>query len=197
MPHAWLDTLDVAAIGKLHRDLARLGISVANINANAASGYWNDAPPEPVFEPSLVSRNRSLREWRIAYTRKALRLGKELGAECVSITSGRALNGVPPESAMKLLLEGLKRLLEYAEKLGQRLALACAPTLLSESADVLAEVVAREAQEQTLRRAAGRGRAGRQSQSDTAKIKGTGLRGPSGGRPRRQSLRIGCPATAT
>lgn len=131
-PHAWLDTLTPRDVSRLRAQLDELDLFVSNINANCTSGFWSDAPPEPLFEPSLVARDKALREWRIAYTKKALRLGHELGAHNVSITSGKALNGVPPEKAQVLLEDGLKRLLEESDHLQQRLSLEYEPALLIE-----------------------------------------------------------------
>lgn len=141
-PHAWLDTFATSDQDRLLKQLKKLDLSVSTINANSTLGFWSDAPAEPLYEPSLISRRRELREWRIAYTKKALRLGKACGAESVTCVSGRALNGVPPEKADKLLLDGLKRLIEYAEKVEQPLAFECAPTLLVEKTDELAEWIA-------------------------------------------------------
>jgi sugar phosphate isomerase/epimerase len=131
-PHAWLDSFEPHDVKTLRKQLERLDLFVSNINANCTVGFWTDAPPEPFFEPSLISRSRHLREWRLAYTKKALRLGKELGAHNVSITSGKALNGIPPEKAQKLLEEGLKRLLDVAEHLQQRLSIEYEPALFIE-----------------------------------------------------------------
>ena len=132
-PHAWLDSFSPREVARVRHQLERLDLFVSNINANCTFGFWTDAPPEPFFEPSLISRSRELREWRIAYTKKALRLGKELGAHNVSITTGKALNGVPPEKAQKLLEEGLSRLLEEAEHLQQRLSIEYEPALFVET----------------------------------------------------------------
>lgn len=131
-PHVWLDSLTPRDVVALHKQLDKLDLFVSSINANCTLGFWTDAPPEPFFEPSLVAREKTLREWRIAYTKKALRLARELGALNVSITSGRALNGVPPEKALTHLEDGLSRLLEDAERLQQRLSLECEPGLLIE-----------------------------------------------------------------
>ena len=100
-PHAWLDSFTADDVSGLRKQLDKLGLFVSNINANCTAGFWNDAPPEPFFEPSLISRDKTLREWRLAYTKKALRLAKALGAHNVSITSGKTLNGVPPEKGPK------------------------------------------------------------------------------------------------
>jgi len=141
-PHVWLDTFTASDQERLLKQLKKLGQSVSNINANNTLGFWSDAPNEPLYEPSLIARRRELREWRIAYTKKALRLGKACGAKSVSFTSGRTLDGVPPEKAEKLLLDGLKRLIDYAEKIGQRLALEYAPTLFVEKTEELANLIA-------------------------------------------------------
>lgn len=132
-PHAWLDSFTPADVARLAAKLNKLGLFVSNINANCTFGFWSDAPPEPFFEPSIIARDRTMREWRLAYTIKALRLGKELGAANVSITSGRALNGVPPEKAQTLLEDGLCRLLDVAVRLKQRLSLEYEPGLFIES----------------------------------------------------------------
>ena len=132
-PHAWLDSFTADDVSSLRKQLDKLGLFVSNINANCTAGFWYDAPPEPFFEPSLISRDKTLREWRLAYTKKALRLAKAVGAHNVSITSGKTLNGVPPEKAQKLLEEGLSRLVEEAERLQQRLSLEYEPGLFVET----------------------------------------------------------------
>ena len=140
-PHAWMDTFGAQDILKLVKQLDKLDLFVSNINANCTFGYWSDAPPEPFFEPSIIARSRVFREWRIAYTKKALRLGKAVGAKNVCITSGKALNGVPPELAQKYLVENLKRLLDYADSIGQRLSLEYEPALFIEKTDELVALI--------------------------------------------------------
>jgi fructoselysine 3-epimerase len=138
-PHLWLDSVSRGDIAKLQKQIENLNLYVSNINANCTCGFWTDAPQEPFFEPSLISRSQALREWRIAYSKKALRVANDLGASCVSITSGRVQAGVPPEKAQKLFEQGLARLLKEAERLKQRLAIDIEPTLFIEnSAELLA-----------------------------------------------------------
>ncbi|HYG73941.1 MAG TPA: sugar phosphate isomerase/epimerase [Planctomycetota bacterium] len=131
-PHFWLDQFSPRDLSRLVKQLEKLDLYVSNVNAISPAGFWGDAPDEPLTEPSLISRNRSLREWRLAYVKKALRAAKELGAHAVTITSGKALSGMPPEKARKLLDEELARLLEVADQLGQRLALQVEPGHLIE-----------------------------------------------------------------
>src|SRR3982750_897613 len=57
VPHAWPDSLDASTIREIRQSLERLCLTVSNVNANCSFGYWKDAPPEPYFEPSLISPN--------------------------------------------------------------------------------------------------------------------------------------------
>ena len=54
-PHAYPPTIDPPLIARVSGELSRLNLGVSNINANCSFGYWKDAPPEPYFEPSLIS----------------------------------------------------------------------------------------------------------------------------------------------
>src|SRR3954471_11658749 len=55
VPHAYPEAIDAALIKSLRDVLDETGIAVSNINCNCSFGYWKDAPPEPYFEPSLIS----------------------------------------------------------------------------------------------------------------------------------------------
>ena len=132
-PHLWLESFSPREVDRLQKHLEKLDLFVSNINSNSTTGFWTDAPPDISFEPSLISRSKTLREWRIAYAKKALRIGKELGAHSVSITSGRTLQGVPPEKAVKYLEEGLSRLLDEAVRLQQCLSIEFTPGLYVET----------------------------------------------------------------
>jgi sugar phosphate isomerase/epimerase len=114
-PHAWLMDMTDDAIEVLRDELMLMGIRVSNVNANTASGYYPDPPPERIFEPSLSNPDPKLRLWRLNYTRKAVDLAARLGCPNVSITTGRALPGCPPEKAEEHLIESLKDVLDYAE----------------------------------------------------------------------------------
>src|SRR5579862_2275393 len=100
-PHAYPDALDAAAIATIARELNRLNLVVSNVNANCSFGYWKDAPPEPYFEPSLISPNPTHRADRTRLILNTLDFAKAIGARNISITSGRCLGGMPPEKAAK------------------------------------------------------------------------------------------------
>src|SRR5438552_2632504 len=114
VPHAWPETLDDRQIGEIRRQLEKLNLAVSNINANCSFGYWKDAPPEPYFEPSLISPNPKHRADRLRLIIKTLEFAKEIGARNISITSGRTLGGMPPAQAAGQFAESINPVLERA-----------------------------------------------------------------------------------
>src|SRR5690349_9654104 len=117
-PHAYPDAIDAALTNETKRELERLGLAVSNVNVNCSFGYWKDAPPEPYFEPSLISPNPQHRADRTRLILKTLELAKEIGAANISITSGRCLGGMPPDRAAKQFQESIKPILDRADDLG-------------------------------------------------------------------------------
>src|SRR5688572_33231778 len=55
VPHAYPDAIDANLTTEVKRELDKLQLAVSNVNVNCSFGYWKDAPPEPYFEPSLIS----------------------------------------------------------------------------------------------------------------------------------------------
>lgn len=131
-PHAWPGDLDGARIGEIAEDVRRLGLRVSNINANCSFGYFREAPPEAIFEPSLISENEAWREDRIRLVGRAMELASAVGAPCISITSGKMLGAVGPEKAKRLWREGIGRVLEMADGFGVNVGVECEPGLFIE-----------------------------------------------------------------
>jgi fructoselysine 3-epimerase len=142
-PHWYPDNFDKTAAEKIHAQLKKLTLSVSNINANCTFGYWKDAPPEPFFEPSLISPDPALRADRIRMIQNTLQFAKAIGADNISITSGKALPTVPPDAAMKQLRESLAPVLETAEKLKIKVGIESEPMLFIEWATELRELIDR------------------------------------------------------
>jgi sugar phosphate isomerase/epimerase len=143
VPHAWPETLDERQVGEIRRELEKLGLAVSNINANCSFGYWKDAPPEPYFEPSLISPNPKHRADRTRLILKTLEFGKAVGAANISITSGRMLGGMPPVAAAKQFAESMKPILDRADQLGVKVGIECEPGLFLEFATELADWMGR------------------------------------------------------
>src|SRR5438445_2746375 len=118
VPHAYPPQVDPALTQSVVRALEQLGLAVSNINCNCSFGYWKDAPPEPYFEPSLISPNPKHRQDRARLILKTLDFAKTIGAANISITSGRMLGGMPPIAAARQFSESIKPLLDRADTLG-------------------------------------------------------------------------------
>lgn len=142
-PHWYPEVFDPDEAAGIRSTLEAVKLKVSNINANCTFGYWRDAPPEPFFEPSLISPDGKLRADRIRMIKNTLQFARAVGAENISITSGKALPTMPPEAAMKQLRESLMPVLEAAEKAKVRVGFECEPGLFIEWAEELRELIDR------------------------------------------------------
>lgn len=141
-PHIWPPIFSRSDADTLRARLETLGLGISNINANCTFGYFRDAPPEPFFEPSLVSPDTNLRADRLVFIELALEIAAWLGARNISITSGRLL--IPPEEAWRVLEENLKVVCDRADKVGGiRVGIETEPGLFIETSDELAELIER------------------------------------------------------
>jgi sugar phosphate isomerase/epimerase len=142
-PHAYPDAIDGALTSEVKRQLESLGLAVSNINVNCSFGYWKDAPPEPYFEPSLISPNPKHREDRTRLILKSLQFAKDVGAANISITSGRMLGGMPPEPAAKQFAQSIRPILDRADELNVNVGIECEPGLYLEYVAELREWIDR------------------------------------------------------
>ena len=143
VPHAYPMQMDDALTRSIRQALERLGLQVSNVNCNCSFGYWKDAPPEPYFEPSLISPNPRHRADRAAMILRTLEFAKDVRARNISITSGRMLGGMPPDKAAKQFGESIRPILDRAEALGIDLGIECEPGLFIEYVAELREWIDR------------------------------------------------------
>ncbi len=137
IPHAYPAAIDQALIDSVRRELAALQLTVSNVNANCSFGYWKDAPPEPYFEPSLISPNPQHRQDRANLIRRTIDFAAAIGAANISITSGRMLGGMPPARAAAQFRESILPLLDHAERKNVNIGIECEPGLYIEWATEL------------------------------------------------------------
>jgi sugar phosphate isomerase/epimerase len=142
-PHWLAHRVTQDEVDTISRLLNESGLAISNLNANTANGYFDPLPPENVFEPSLSSRNAIWRDWRIDYSIRSLQLAKQLGARCISLTSGQPGSGGTPKAGLELFIDSLKRICLTAEALDLRVGVEYEPGLLVERASELAEVIER------------------------------------------------------
>jgi protein FrlC len=131
-PHAYPDSIDANLTAKVVDELERLDLTVSNVNANCSFGYWRHAPPEPYFEPSLISPDPTMRADRQRLIAKTLDFAAAVGARNISITSGRLLGGMPPDKAAGQFAESIKPVLDQAESLEIDVGIECEPGLYVE-----------------------------------------------------------------
>lgn len=132
VPHAYPETANHDLAYSVRKVLDETGLQVSNVNVNCSFGYWKDAPPEPYFEPSLISPNPMHRVDRQRLILKAMEFSKSVGAKNISITSGRCLGGMPPDKAAGQFAESIKPILELAESLEINVGIECEPGLFIE-----------------------------------------------------------------
>jgi sugar phosphate isomerase/epimerase len=112
VPHAYPATADPSMARSIAAELDRLGLTVSNINANCSFGYWKDAPPEPYFEPSLISPNPRHRADRASLILRTLDFARIVGA--------------------KKFVQSIRPLLDRADALGIDIGIECEPGLYIE-----------------------------------------------------------------
>jgi L-ribulose-5-phosphate 3-epimerase len=81
--------------------------------------------PRVKHEPTLVTAERSLRQWRVDFYKHAIDAAAALGSDCVSLWSGRPAADIDRSEALAWLVEGLRETLHYAA--GKRVAIAFEP----------------------------------------------------------------------
>src|SRR5699024_9465186 len=134
-PHAFFPDFGDDDRDALLAALDDTGMDVSNVNANTATGYYDDAPPSSFFDPSIVTADHESREWRIEYTNRAIDLPAAVGAPAVSVATRRPLPNNPPERAHEYLRDSLDTILDYAEKKGIEVGIEYEPELLVECTD--------------------------------------------------------------
>ena len=132
VPHAYPPQITPELTRTVVRTLQSLDLAVSNVNCNCSFGYWKDAPPEPYFEPSLISPDPRHRADRTAMILQALQFAKDIGAANISITSGRMLGGMPPVAAARQFAESIRPILDRADSLGVDVGIECEPGLFLE-----------------------------------------------------------------
>ena len=142
-PHWYPDHFDPAVAAQVRTKLDQLHLQISNINANCTFGFFHDAPPEPFFEPSLISPKPEFRQARLAMIGHTLDFAAAVGADNISITTGKALPTMPPPACQQMLEENLKRVLDHAHRVNVNVGIECEPGLFVEYATELHALIQR------------------------------------------------------
>jgi sugar phosphate isomerase/epimerase len=142
-PHLDVRSVTVDDLRQIRQTLDSRKLRISNINANCTFAYWKDAPPEPYFEPSLISPSAKMQADRIDLIKRTLRVAHELGAPNISITSGRCLAQVTPSDAVARLIEALKPVLDEADQQSVDVGIELEPGLYLEFVHELRDWIGR------------------------------------------------------
>jgi sugar phosphate isomerase/epimerase len=142
VPHAWpaflLEEQKQAIRGALVAN--QLGIS----NINAFMMHAINDPRQRYWHPSWIESDRHYRQIRIDHTCRALTLARELGAPNITTEpGGPVFPGGSWTGALKLFVEGLKPVIEHAEKEEVLLLIEPEPGLLIENSEQFLELMGR------------------------------------------------------
>ncbi len=140
-PHLYADNVSISELKELRRTLDETGLSVSNINANTAIGYYGRTFWEPLFEPSISNPDCNLRQWRINYTKKCIEIAEFLGSRSISVTTGKPVSGIFPEQSMVVLRDALEQITAFAEKKSILVGIEYEPGLVIESSEELLEIL--------------------------------------------------------
>ncbi len=142
-PHLDVRSVTDDDLRQIRQTLGSRKLRISNINANCTFAYWKDAPPEPYFEPSLISPSDKMQADRIDMIKRTLRVAHELGAPNISITSGRCLAQVTPADAVARLTEALKPVLDEADRQSVDVGIELEPGLYLEFVHELRDWIGR------------------------------------------------------
>jgi len=140
VPHAWPAFLLEEQKQAIRDSLKNNNLAISNINSfmmhainDSRQRYWH---------PSWIEPDRHYRQIRIDHTTRALTLARELGAPCITTEPGGPVEpGGSWSAALKLFVEGLKPVLDHAEKEGVLLLVEPEPGLLIETCDQFLELM--------------------------------------------------------
>jgi sugar phosphate isomerase/epimerase len=140
VPHAWPACLLEEQKQAIRQTLADNGLAIANVNAFMMNAISD--PRQCYWHPSWIEPDKHYRQIRIEHTRRSLTLARELGARCITTEPGGPVEpGTSWLAALDLFVEGLKPLIEHAEKEGVLLLIEPEPGLLIETADQFLELM--------------------------------------------------------
>lgn len=98
--------------------------------------------PSRKHEPTLVSPAAADRSRRIEFLRHAIGAAAALGSDCVSLWAGVVHDGASQEEAFARLVDGLNRVLEYADQRSVPVGFEPEPGMLIDTMARYAELVA-------------------------------------------------------
>ena len=130
-PHLWPAETTGETIDAVRRTLEKHGLTISNVNAFMMNKIGD--PRQPYWHPSWIESDAAYRQVRIDHTRAALTLARRLGAPSITTEPGGPIESPAGyAAALDLFVEGLKPIVEHAEREGVMLLIEPEPGLLIE-----------------------------------------------------------------
>jgi L-ribulose-5-phosphate 3-epimerase len=92
----------------------RTALAASGMACVVETGARHLLDPLVKHEPTLVSSDPAARTYRVEFTRRAIDVAAELGAECVSLWSGIVRDAAPADTVWTRLADGLAAILDHA-----------------------------------------------------------------------------------
>ncbi|MDY7032310.1 MAG: sugar phosphate isomerase/epimerase family protein [Thermodesulfobacteriota bacterium] len=128
-PHAYPANLTAADIQTMRDDLVAKRLDIANLNAFMLCAI------DDFHHPSWIEDDKDYRELRIKHTLECIDLAVHLGSRSISTEPGGPLNGISRKHALELFIEGLSRVLPYAQENDIMILIEPEPGLLIQNSE--------------------------------------------------------------
>ncbi|MDA2936315.1 sugar phosphate isomerase/epimerase [Patescibacteria group bacterium AH-259-L05] len=137
-PLLWPLHVTKTELKEIKDTLEKRKLSVASVNGFTCSGFWlkkkwkkEKAPPGANFGPCFCDYQDENRRKRIEYTKKVIDFTKAIGGKDISTCSGiLPTKGGTRALAWQHTVDGLRKVVAYAEKKGVRINIEYEPGLL-------------------------------------------------------------------
>ncbi|WP_226022070.1 sugar phosphate isomerase/epimerase family protein [Halomicrobium salinisoli] len=137
-PHLYPPATDADDVAAVRAQLDELDLAISNCNAFMLTAI------EGFHHPSFIEPDADYRQQRIDYTREAVRLAGEFGAEYISIEPGGPLpEGKSHQWGMEQFAQSLEEVIPTAEDEGVEILVEPEPDLLIETTDQFLDFVDR------------------------------------------------------
>jgi sugar phosphate isomerase/epimerase len=135
-PHAFPLPMDKEKIRILKVKLKEKNLEISNLNAFTLFAV------QDTYHPSWIEDDEDYRQVRIDHTINCIRLAHELGAKNISVEPGGPSSySIYKEKHMKIFVEGLNKVLPFAEENDVKILVEPEPELLLETSGDFLELV--------------------------------------------------------
>ncbi len=136
IPHAYPLPMDKEKIRELKTKLQEKNLEISNLNAFTLFAV------QDTYHPSWIEDDEDYRQVRIDHTINCIKFAKELGAKNISVEPGGPSSGsLYRDKQKEMFVDGLNKVLPFAEENGIRILVEPEPGLLLETSSDFLDLV--------------------------------------------------------